>query len=111
MANSATVLTITSADLFQLVVVLAGVVWIMLRWIISQERQRIDLAIQQVEDKMNTKVLNHQLLMDEKFTRLLENMNAVSRGLSECNTQMHQLSNQLGIFSANLGHVQDQLKE
>lgn len=101
-------ISLTSAEFLQLVLALVGAIYLLLKLLVGQERQRIDQAIKALEERMETKVLNHQLLMDEKFNRLLENMVQVSKGLDNCTTQMHSLNNQLGIFNAKLEFMQPQ---
>lgn len=103
--------TLTSADVWQIALSLVLAIYSLLKLLVSQERQRIDQAIAALEERMETKVLNHQLLMDEKFNRLLENMTAVSQGLNDCTNQMHFLNNQLGIFNTKLDFLKKQSKE
>lgn len=102
---------LTSTDVFQIVLALVGAIYFLLKLLVGQERQRIDQTIKALEERMETKVLNHQQLMDEKFTRLLENMTLVSKGLAECTDQMHYLNNQLGIFNTKMEFLKPQPKE
>lgn len=112
MANEQHILiNLTSTEIWQIVLVLVTAIYTLLKVIVGQERQRINLLITSVEERMESKVLSHQLLMDEKFNRLLENMQRISQELNGSTSQMHELNNQLSIFSTKLEYLNKNVKE